>query len=220
VNFGATTVGWRSFNPTGAIEETTGVMDTAFGVRYQIFKETQTNASPWRPTLTFRAGAILPGSYNRDIAFAPGNHSAVIEPSILVRKHFGWPGLGAWGDALYRWMHTNGNDQYMFGVGLFQQIKGWELDLGFRHLQATSGEDIILFGNQAPYQGIFYKTDVREIRETFEAGFGYTTKRQIRWGFHARKNFDGRNTDSKLWLGGSVDVPFGGKKAAETSEAK
>jgi hypothetical protein len=222
VNFGATTVGWRSFDPNGGIQETTGLMDTAFGVRYQAFNEAVDTNSPWIPTLTFRAGAVVPGSYDRYLAFAPGNHSVAIEPSILVRKHFGWPGLGAWGDAWYRWMHTTGNDQYMASFGLFQQfgpsekMGKWELDVGFRHQQATSGEDIILFGTGVPYDSISYKSNVREISETFVAGFSYTTlKRHIRYGFESRKTFEGRNTDSKLWLGGYLDIPFGGKKAKE-----
>ena len=216
LNFGATTVGWRSFDPQGDIQKTTGIMDSAFGVRYQIFNEAQASDSPWMPTLTFRAGAVVPGSYNRAIAFSPGNHSVAIEPSLLVRKHFGWPGLGAWGDGWYRWMHTTGNDQYMLSGGLFQELGRWELDVGLRHLQATSGDDIVLIGNSVPYNGIVYKADTREISESVDAGFSYTTsKAHIRYGFHARKTFDGRNTDSKLWLGASIDIPFGGKPANE-----
>ncbi len=211
VNFGGTTVGWRPFD-NGTIQKTTGLMDSALGVRYQIFNEA-TAPSPWLPTLTFRAGAILPGSYDRHIAFAPGNHGVAIEPSLLLRKHVGWTGLGVWGDALYRWEHTLGADQYIVAAGLFQQIKSWELDVGFRHFQTISGENIVL-GPATPgvantYQSIYYPTDVREIRDTLEAGFSYTTsKRQIRYAFHAYKVIDGSNTDSALWLGASVDVPF------------
>jgi hypothetical protein len=209
INFGATTVGWRSFNPAAAITETTGLLDPAFGARYQIFNEAEATNSPWVPVLTFRAGAVVPGSYDRSIAFAPGNHSVAIEPSILFRKEIGWPGLGVWGDGWYRWMHTTGNDQYMASIGLFQKLGRWELDVGFRHLQAITGENIVLIGTQAPYDGIVYKADVREISESLDAGFSYiTAKHKIRLGFHARKTFDGRNTDSKLWLGGFMDVPF------------
>ena len=144
LSLGGTTVGWRAFD-NGTIQKTTGVMDPTFGVRYQIFNETNNDTGwSWLPTLTFRAGAILPGVYDRSIAFAPGNHSAAIEPSILFRKHVGWPGFGVWGDVLYRWEHTSGADQYIAAVGLFQQIKGWELDAGYRHLQTLSGEDIVL----------------------------------------------------------------------------
>jgi hypothetical protein len=208
LNLGGTTVGWRSFD-NGGIQQTTGAMDPTFGVRYQIFNETN-SPSPWLPTLTFRAGAILPGYYDRHLAFAPGNHGAAIEPSILFRKHVGWEGFGVWGDALYRWEHTLGADQYIAAIGLFQQINGWELDVGCRHLQCISGENIVLGPQTSPgtYQSITYPIDVREISDSIDAGFSYTTKRCVRWGFHARKTFDGSNTDSALWLGASVDIPI------------
>ena len=49
---------------------------------------------------------------------------------------------GCYGDALYRWNMTTENDNYIVAVGLFQQIKGWELDAGYRHLQTTRGGSI------------------------------------------------------------------------------
>src|ERR1035437_4808534 len=134
LNVGATTVGWRSFNTNGTVQSTTGLMDYSFGIRYQILNETN-GTSPWTPTLTFRAGAVLPGSYSQSLAFASGLRSAAIEPELLLRQQFGWPGLGAYGDGLYLWNRTTGNDQYILAVSLFQQIKGWELAAGWRHLQ-------------------------------------------------------------------------------------
>jgi hypothetical protein len=207
-NFGVTTVGWRFFD-NGPIKSTTGVMDSSFGVRYQLFNETNTS-SGWIPTLTFRAGAVLPGTFNQEFAFAPGLRSAAIEPEFLARKHFGWPGLGAWGDALYRWNRTTGNDQYIIAAGLFQQIQRWELDIGCRHLQTLSGGDI--FFDPADPASLVYPRDVREIADSLEAGFSYTTaKRHIRYGFHSRTVLDGNNSDQKFWVGGSIDFPFGGK---------
>ena len=45
-----------------------------------------------------------------------------------------------------------------------------------------------------------------------EAGFSYTTsKRHWRYGFHLTSVVDGNNSDAKLWLGGSIDIPIGGK---------
>jgi len=38
-------------------------------------------------------------------------------------------------------------------------------------------------------------------------------KRRIRYGFHSRTTFDGNNSDRKFWVGGSIDIPFGGKRA-------
>jgi hypothetical protein len=209
LNVGGTTVGWRTFDPGHREESTTGIMDWSFGVRYQIFNEAQHTNPPWLPTLTFRAGAVMPGTYNKDFQFAPGLRSAAIEPELLLRKHFGWPGLGAYGDALYRWNRTSHNDQYIVAVGLFQQIKGWELDVGYRHLQTISGTDIFV-PNPNDLSTLLYPRDPREINEAIEAGFSYTTaKRQIRFGFHTRIVFDGSNSDRKFWLGGSIDIPFG-----------
>jgi hypothetical protein len=102
-----------------------------------------------------------------------------------------------------------GSDQYMGSIGLFQKISRWELDVGYRHLQVVGGKDLLLSGSQAPFDGIVYPSDVREISESIDAGFSYTTvKHNIRLGFHARKILAGRNTDSKLWLGAWIDIPF------------
>jgi hypothetical protein len=210
-NLGATTAGWRTFDD-GHIQSTTGVMDWSFGIRYQIFNEANTNQSPWLPTLTFRAGAVMPGSYDEHFAFAPGLRSAAIEPNLLARKHFGWPGFGAYSDSLFRWNRTTGNDQYITSIGLFQQFKGWELDAGFRHLHTLGGKDIQYppsDGSEGNNPDNFYPRDPREISEAIEAGFSYTTsKRHIRYGFHSRTIVDGSNTDNKFWVGGSIDVPF------------
>ena len=208
LNLGGTTVGWRYFS-NGKIQETTGLMDTSFGVRYQLFNEAMAN-SLWTPTLTFRAGAVLPGTFRKDFAFAPGTRSAAIEPELLLRKHFGWPGLGVYADGLFRWNRTSANDQYLTVIGLFQQFKGWELGVGYRYLHTITGSEIVL----NPDQSIQYPRDVREINHSIEAGFSYTTpRRHIRYGFHSRTVFDGSNSDRKFWLGGSIDFPIGGKQA-------
>jgi hypothetical protein len=185
-------------------------MDTSFGVRYQIFKESDAT-SPWEPTLTLRACGILPGTYSQDFIFAPGVRSAAVEPEILMRKHFGWPGFGCYADALYRWNRTTSNDQYMTAIGLFQQIKGWEIAAGYRHMQTISGGDIVY--NEADPTSIVYPRAVREITDSIEAGFSYTTsKRHIRYAFQTSTVFDGSNTDNKFWFGGSIDIPFSFKK--------
>ena len=207
LNVGATTVGWRSFDPNQSVQSTVGLMDFALGIRYQIFKEGQ-NAGPWTPTLTFRAGAVLPGSYSKSIAFAPGNRSACIEPSLMARKHFGWTGFGAYTDLLFRWLKTSRNDQFIAAAGFFQEIKGWEIDAGYRHLQSVSGDDIS-FATPGVLSSINYPRAVRENNDAFEAGFSYTTaKSHIRYGFHARTVFDGNNTDKKFSIGASIDIPF------------
>lgn len=205
---GYTTVGWRIFSNLGTIgdpQSTTGLMDVPFGVRYKIFKEGEDGCA-WKPELTFRAGAVLPGSFDDSFPFAPGTRSAAIEPELLVRKHFGWAGLGGYLDGLFRWNKTTANDQYIIAVGLFQKLKRWELDAGYRHLGSVGGDDIQF----DPTTGfINYPRSVREQNDSVEAGFSYTTKGSgIKIGFDSRTVFDGGNTDKKFWVGGYIKIPF------------
>jgi hypothetical protein len=208
---GYTTVGWRyfsNFSTNGDPQSTSGLMDTAIGVRYQIWSENLTNHD-WRPTLTFRAGGILPGSFDQYFPFAPGLRSAAIEPELLARKHFGWPGLGVYFDGLFRYNMTSANDQYIIAVGLFQKIKSWDLDLGYRHLGSINGQSI-QFDPNTRY--IVYPRSIRENNDSFDAGFSYTAKNRWKFGFFSRTVFDGANTDKKFALGGYMEIPFGGKE--------
>jgi hypothetical protein len=213
LNVGYVSAGWRYYDH-GSVQSTAGLMDIGFGVRYQFWPETNAPAS-WMPTTTFRAGAVLPGTYSQDFAFAPGLRSTAIEPELLMRKHLGWPGFGLYGDGLFRWNQTTGNDQYILASGVFQEFKRWEIDLGYKHLQTLSGSDIIYPVDPASNGGlnILYPRDPREDYDALEFGFSYTTSvRRLRYGFHLSSVLDGNNTDAKLWVGGSFDVPFGGRR--------
>ena len=211
LGIGYGTVGWRYFAngaPSGTVQSTSGLLDTSLGVRYQIFKEGP-GQSPWVPTLTFRVSGVLPGSYSKDFAFPPGDRSAAIEPELLLRKHFGWTGLGFYTDGLFRWNKTSHNDHYILSAGFFQQIKNWELQAGYRRLGTVNGENIVL----NPDNSLYYPRAVRENSHAIEAGFNYTTtKRRIQLGFYTRTVVDGVNTDSKFWVGGYANFPFGGAR--------
>ena len=214
LNVGYASEGWRSFD-NGTVQSSDGLMDWTFGVRYQLYNElTETNL-PWAPTLTFRAGAIMPGTYPQDFIFATGNSSAAIVPELLLRKHFGWPGLGLYGDGEYLYNMTIGNSQYIIATGLFQQYRGWEVDFGYKHLQTLSGHNITYPVVPALNGGydIIYPRDPRENYDALQFGFSYTTsKRHWRYGFELTSVVDGNNSDAKLWLGGSIDIPIGGQQ--------
>ena len=130
LNIGGTTVGWRTFSQGNSIESTTGLMDWSFGVRYQVYNELKQTNIPWMPTLTLRAGAVMPGSYDENFVFAPG-------PALRSRRARGAHAQafrlarirGLRGRPLSLEPHHD-NDQYIVAIGVFQQIKGWELDLG------------------------------------------------------------------------------------------
>ncbi len=210
LSVGWTTANWR-YAPGDVTQNTSGLMDWGIGVRYQIFNETNAS-SAWVPTLTFRAGAILPGTYDQHFPFGPGVRAAGAEPELLMRKHFGWSGLGVYADALFRWNMTTANNQYIVSAGLFQQFLGLELDAGIRQLGTTSGSNVTL----NPFN---YPRDAREIGSALEAGLSYTTpERHNRYGFQLRSVFAGNNEDDKLWFGFTVDFPFGGKKEQTTAK--
>lgn len=208
MSIGYGTVGWRYFAngaPSGTVQSTSGLLDTSLGVRYQILKEGP-GQSAWVPTLTFRAGGVLPGTYSKSFAFPPGDRSVAIEPELLLRKHFGWTGLGFYADGLFRWNKTSHNDHYILSAGFFQQIKNWEVQAGYRRLGTVTGENIVL----NPDNSVYYPREVRENNHAIEAGFNYTTtKQRIQMGFHTRTVVDGVNTDSKFWVGGYANFPFG-----------
>jgi hypothetical protein len=106
---------------------------------------------------------------------------------------------------------TTENDNIIVVVGFFQEFKGWEMDAGYEHLQTTSGGNIT-FTTAGDVSSIDYPRDVREISDSIQAGFSYTTsKRHWKYGFHSRIVVAGNNTDMKPWFGGSLDIPIGGK---------
>jgi hypothetical protein len=205
---GYTTVGWRYFangETPGKVRSTTGLMDVPLGMRYQVFMEGHENCA-WVPTLTLRAGAVLPGSFDEHLPWAPGTRSTAIEPEVLARKHFGWAGLGIYTDDLFRWNHTSANDLYIVSAGLFQEIAGWELDAGYRHLGSINGGSVQF---DPATQDIVYPRAVRENQDAFDAGFSYRSGwHGLRLGFISRTVFDGSNTDKKFWIGGFVEMPF------------
>jgi len=212
LSIGFTTGAWRYFandgNTNGSAKSTTGMMDLTLGVRYQIWNETNANSS-WKPTLSFRAGAILPGNFQKDFPFAPGDRSAAIEPELIARKHFGWEGFGAYADALFRWNRTTHNDHWIVSAGLFQQIKTWELNIGYRHLGSVDGQDIQF---DPVTRIIDYPRAPRERNDSIEAGFSYTTQKSgVQLGFYSRTVVDGNNSGGKFWIGGYINIPFAPK---------
>jgi len=203
---GFTTSGWRyfsNFGQNGGAFSTTGLMDSALGIRYKIFFEAE--EAWWAPDLVFRAGAVIPGGFDESFPFAPGTRSTAIEPEFIGRKHFGWKGLGIYSDGLFRWNHTSGNDLYIVMAGLFQQIKRWELSAGYRHLHSING-DSITFDEATRF--IVYPRAVRENQDSVEAGFSYTMVNSLRLGFYSRTVFDGANTDKKFWIGTYIQLPL------------
>ena len=206
VLLGFTSIATRSFTtPAGDVQQTHGLMDVTFGLRWQVLDE-MTAPSPFAPTLTLRAGGIYRGRYNHDFPFAPGNGSVGIEPSILLNKHFGWDGFGMYGNLGYRDIRSGGNSQAFGSVGFFQRYNGFTFNAGYRHQQDTGGVDIGGSGNT-----IVYSQKVREYNQYYDVGVGYTDRKHRHWQFYLAQNFNGRNTGDKTIYGVYATFPFGGR---------
>jgi hypothetical protein len=111
-----------------------------------------------------------------------------------------------YGDGLFRWNRTTHNDQYIVSCGFLQEINQWELNVGYRHLGTVNGGDIVL----NPDRSIVYPRDLREINDSVEAGFSYSTRKwPLQLGFYTQTVLDGVNSDGKFWVGGYVKWRFG-----------
>ena len=201
---GYTSLATRSFSePPGSVQKTSGLMDVTFGLRWQVFNETNTD---WKytPTLTLRAGGIYRGTYDHNFPYAPGNGSVGIEPSALLAKSFGWEGFGMYGNLGYRDIRSGGNSQVFGAIGFTQRYKGFTFNGGYRHQQDLSGTDVIVNGNN-----IIYSQKVKELNQIWEVGVGYTDKKSRHFQFYLGENFNGRNTGDKTIYGIYATLPFG-----------
>jgi hypothetical protein len=207
---GFTDLATRAYSdPPGIARHTRGLMDTTFGVRYEIWRESE-EQSCYLPTLTVRAGGIYRGSYQKSFPYAPGNGGVGLETSVLMLKDFHWNGLGAYATSGYRAIRSGGPDQYFGTVGVSQYFRGATLNAGYRHQQSLGGGDVGGFGDMVEYTG-----EEREVNEQFEAGIGYTDQHARRWQFYFEHNFAGRNTGDKYVYGIYLTLPFGGHKEVD-----
>lgn len=204
---GYTSAATRSFSENGpTVRKTSGMSDLAFGLRYQISRESDPHQPAWVPSVSIRAGGIYGGSYDKDFPFAPGSGSVGIEPSVIALKHFGWSGLGAFSNVGYRYMRSGGHDQWFAETGLQQEFGQWTLNAGYRHFANTGGRSI-----QGVPPTITYSRQVREVAEQVEGGFSYHDRGGRLYQFYLRKTFAGNNTSDALLFGILASFPLGGE---------
>lgn len=210
---GFTDLATRAYSqPPGSVRHTRGLMDTTFGIRYQVWNERNAN-SPWTPTLTLRAGGFYRGTYQKDFPYAPGSGGVGIDVSTMMQKSFGWKGLGGYMTAGYRDVRSGAENQFFVTAGFNQEFRGVMLSAGYRHEQSTAGTDAVSTGNSITGNTIDYSSFDKEVNDQIEAGIGYTLKKR-NWHlqFYYQGNFDGRNTGDKDVYGVYASFPLGGKK--------
>jgi hypothetical protein len=213
--FGFTDLATRSYSvPPGSVRHTRGLMDTTFGIRYEMWNELQPK-NWWTPTFTLRAGGIYRGTYQKSFPYAPGSGGVGLEISGMLQKHIGWEGFGVYTTAGYRDIRSGANSQFFTTVGFNQVFRGATLSAGYRHQQNTAGRDATSTGDVLTGNTIDYSSYDREENDQIETGIGYTDKRDRHWQFYYQGNFAGRNTGDKDRLGVYVSFPLGGKKTRD-----
>src|SRR5206468_4051652 len=174
--------------PPGSVRHTRGLMDTTFGIRYQVWNEHTANLA-WAPTLTLRVGGIYRGTYQKSFPYAPGSGGVGIEVEAVMQKSFGWEGLGGYLSTGYRDIRSGANNQFFSTVGFNQRFRAVVLSAGYRHQQLTTGSDATSTGNSITGNTINYSAYDKEVNEQVEAGIGYTDSRNWHYQFYYQGNF-------------------------------
>lgn len=192
----------------GASDE--GLADTYLGLRYRVIDE-RTAGSRWAPTLTLRAGAVIPGTYDSNLPFSAGDGAHAFEGSVLFGKAIGNFGFGLYGDIGYRVRESPVPDDVFGTVGIYQQIDAFTLTVGYRHTQGLSGLDIEGAGWDPGAGRSSGFPALREITQIVEGGISYTDKGRRNYQITVGRSVDGRNTGDRLIVGVNVTFSFGGQ---------
>jgi hypothetical protein len=218
---GFTSGATRFFDPDRDPHTTMGLMDTQFGLRYQVLSERSAwrfdeGKKSWHPNLTLRLGGIIEGTYDADFPFAPGDGGSGLEPSVGFTKELFDFGLGLYGLAGWR-IRNHGLPQTLFAhVGASQlfkfdrRVRSVKLNFGYMHLQDLDGSDVEGVAKPAP-AGIFYEPGVKEVIRGIEGGVGITFRNGWLLQYYMEYSMDGRNTPQKTLYGLYMSIPIGGR---------
>jgi hypothetical protein len=211
-NFAAdATIGYTatSTDAFGGNASDDGLMDTSLGLRYRLVDEFN-SSHPWAPTVTLRAGVVIPGTYDENAPFSAGDGAHAFEGSLLLGKAIGATGFGLYGDIGYRVRENPVPDDVFGTAGVYQQIGPVTLAVGYRHIQSVSGIDIGGSDFNPALGASHGFPAVKEINQLVEGGITFTDKGGRNYQFSVAKSVDGRNTGDKWVFGFNVTLPFGG----------
>jgi hypothetical protein len=202
-----TTVGYTWVDTTAFGGKTTddGLTDTRIGVRWQVFDERATTCK-WAPTVAFRLGGIIAGTYDTGLPVAPGRPCAGGdgahggEASMLFTKAIADTGFGLYGEVGYRLRENPVPDDFFGLFGAYKTFGSFTLNAAYRHVQGLSGTDIGAPGFTFPA--------LKEINQIFEAGLGFRDSGGRYYQVFGAFNLGGRNTGDKTILGVSATFPF------------
>lgn len=187
-----------------------GLMDTTFGLRFQLCEET-----PEWPAVALRVGGTIAGTYDENTPFSAGDGADGAEASILMGKRFGDSGFGFYGDFGFRYRNNSVPDELFGSLGLLAQFPSLvtsddalTLTLGYRHVESLSGLDIMGAGFDPSLGSSHGFPALREINQLLQGSVGYADQGGRQYQLVVAKSLAGRNTGDKLILGFSMSFLF------------
>ncbi len=190
------------FSPPGANFKRSGRDDSRLGLTYAILAE-----SMEAPAVTFRAGAIIAGSYDIPTTLPPinpGDGASGFEASFAAGKTLG-EGFALYGELGYRNRNHGVPDDFFGSAGVAKRFGAFNVSVGYRRTQSLSGGDIggPGFGTRFGFPG------VKEVQQFGEVGFSFTDEGGRSYQLFGAKCFgDLRNAGQAALVGVSVSLPF------------
>lgn len=190
----------------GSVPVNDGLMDTTLGIRFRVLDEFAWD-SPLVPSVAFRFGGIIAGTYEADGANfpgLPGDGASGIEGEFAFGK-LGLPlDLGLTANIGIRARDKGVPIEWHLRVGGFKSFYDCvTLSLAYDQWSATSGLDI---GGPGFSPSRF--RELREISKNVEAGIGYSDRAGRYIGFYFVRTVGGRNTGIRDSFGFSISAPF------------
>jgi hypothetical protein len=199
---------WTDSEAFGDVNDD-GLADTSVGLRYRLIDET-TSSCPYTPTIALRVGGVIPGTYDENLPFSPGDGAYGLESSLLLARAIGDSGFGIYGDIGYRMRENPVPDDLFGSAGIYQQLGHVTLTFEYRHTQSLSGLDIGGPGFNPANDSTGFPA-VKEITQLVQAGVTFTDRAGRSYQFTAAKSVDGRNTGDRLLFGFNITIPFGAR---------
>jgi hypothetical protein len=190
-------VGYTDIDFKPLDETDSGLNDTTLGLQARVLDENN-SVSPYLPTISFRLGAILKGTYDTDVGAptAAGLGTNGYDLSLALGKFFVDTGTGVFASGGFRDYASDIPTSRYWALGAFQDIAGQaSVHAIYRSSASTSGVDI----GGPGFTGDF--TKVKEERESIEGGVTYIGYADARIGFFVARVIDGRNVGQDLVLG-------------------
>ena len=189
-------------------ESTAGLGDTQFGLRWRLLDEDLKESEPLVPTLTLRAGGIAPGTYDRDVPFAPGPGAPGFETRLLMHDALGSTPFALYGDVGWRWLGGGVPDRFFGSAGMTFLLKHrddspWlDLSFGYAFTQTSGGGEIAENWSATDWR------DLHSLQRGLQSGLCFTDRAGRRWEAFATLPLAGHNCAREMTVGVAVRIPF------------